>query len=220
MKNSILLIVILLSPLTNGLCQDREITSTNNFNFQTVKIGNQKWMAENLNVITFRNGDLIQEARTKTEWENAFNDEEPAWCYYNNEPSNDKKYGKLYNWYAVNDSRGLAPTGWKIPSDKDWSTLTSFLGGEKIAGKKMKASNGWNNNGGGDNSSGFSGLPGGERLFSDSSFYHLGNIGFWWTSSRKGKYNAIYRAMHCAYPEVGNDHGGMNTGFSVRCIRE
>ena len=114
------------------------------FNAQTVTIGSQVWMTKNLDVSTFRNGDPIPQAKTKEEWEKARENQQPAWCYYDNDPANGAKYGKLYNWYAVNDSRGLAPVGYHIPSDAEWTKLTDFLGGESVAGTKMKSKSGWN----------------------------------------------------------------------------
>ena len=113
-------------------------------NAQTVPIGTQVWMTKNLDVATFRNGDPIPEAKTAEEWEKAGENKQPAWCYYDNDPANGAKYGKLYNWYAVNDSRGLAPVGYHIPSDAEWTKLTDFLGGESVAGTKMKSKSGWN----------------------------------------------------------------------------
>ncbi len=106
---------------------------------QTVTIGTQVWMIKNLDVATFRNGDPIPQAKTAEEWVKAGENQQPAWCYYDNDPANGAKYGKLYNWYAVNDSRGLAPVGYHIPSDAEWRKLTDFLGGEDIAGAKMKS---------------------------------------------------------------------------------
>jgi len=187
--------------------------------FKTVTIGTQQWMAENLNVGTFRNGEPIPEAKTKAEWEAAYKNEAAAWCYYNNDPANGKKFGKLYNWYAVNDPRGLAPAGWHVPSDKEWTVLVSYLGGENVAGPKMKSSTEWNGGGIGNNSSGFTGLPGGERLYEDAGFYSSGDIGFWWSSTKNDKWNAWYRALHYSYTIAGRDNGGMNTGFSVRCVK-
>ena len=118
-----------------------QVTQTGSF--KSVKIGTQTWMAENLNVPTFRNGDLIPEAKTNEEWGKAEKEGKPAWCYYDNDPKNGAKYGKLYNWYAVNDSRGLAPDGWHICTYAEWSTLINHLGDD--AGKKMKSTTGWNN---------------------------------------------------------------------------
>ena len=108
---------------------------------KSIKIGKQVWMTENLNVFTFRNGDTIPQARNKTEWVEAGENGKPAWCYYENDVSNGVKYGKLYNWHAVNDSRGLAPVGWKIPEFEDFNALDTYLWGE--VGRKIKCSSGW-----------------------------------------------------------------------------
>jgi hypothetical protein len=94
---------------------------------QTVKIGSQVWSTRNLDVSTFRNGDPIPEAKTDEEWKDAGNNQQPAWRYYNNDPANGKKYGKLYNWFAVVDPRGLAPVGWHVPTQQEWVALHSFL---------------------------------------------------------------------------------------------
>ena len=185
---------------------------------QTVTIGTQVWMTKNLDVSTFRNGDPIPEAKTKEEWESAGNNKQPAWCYYDNDPANGAKYGKLYNWYAVNDSRGLAPDGYHIPSDAEWTKLTDFLGGEAVAGTKMKSNSGWEENGIGTNSSGFSGLPGGDRNV--NGFFHF--IGFyctWWSSTEN--YNSgCYRHLNYSYGYVKRNHYSMGCGLSVRCLRD
>lgn len=108
-----------------------------------VRIGGQTCMAQNANVERFRNGDFIQEAKTNQEWMKAFDNRQPAWCYYNNDPSQGTKHGKLYNWYAVNDPRGLAPLGWHVPDNNEWSFLIEYLGGDYVAGTKMKNIDGW-----------------------------------------------------------------------------
>ena len=95
----------------------------------TIRIGSQTWAVANLNVNTFRNGDTIPEASTNKEWVAAGESGKPAWCYYNNDPANGPKFGKLYNWYAVNDPRGLAPVGWTLSGDADWTKLINSLGG-------------------------------------------------------------------------------------------
>ena len=109
-----------------------------------INYSGQVWMAENLNVVTFRNGDPIPHARTKKEWQNAEKNKQPAWCYYNNNPLHKFKYGKLYNWYAVIDNRGLAPKGWHIPTNNDWEILIYNLGDEYESGIKLKSVKGWN----------------------------------------------------------------------------
>jgi TonB family protein len=184
---------------------------------QTVTIGTQVWMTKNLDVATFRNGDPIPEAKTDEEWESAGELKQPAWCYYDNDPANGAKYGKLYNWFAVNDKRGLAPVGYHVPSDAEWTKLTNFLGGEEVAGTKMKSKSEWKEVGNGTNESGFSGLPSGYRGFS-GTFYYVGYFGFWWSSTEYSTYDAWYRHVNYDYGLV---YGGFNLkpfGFSVRCI--
>jgi len=106
--------------------------------FDSVVIGEQEWMTRNLNVSRFRNGDLIPEVQDHEEWAIAGREGRPAWCYYDNDPDNGKIYGKLYNWYAVNDSRGLTSAGWRVPNKEDFETLVDFLGGWECAGQKLK----------------------------------------------------------------------------------
>jgi uncharacterized protein (TIGR02145 family) len=185
---------------------------------QTVTIGTQVWMTKNLDVATFRNGDPIPEAKTAEEWKRAGENQDPAWCYYDNDPANGAKYGKLYNWYAVNDSRGLAPVGYHIPSDDEWTILTDFLGG-KIAGTKMKSKSGWKKKGNGTNSSGFSGLPGGHRYL-NGSFYSIGKNGYWWSSSEYLTRVAWYRYLYYNNGNVYAFDYSEESGFSVRCLKD
>jgi len=188
--------------------------------FKEVKIGKQIWMAENLNVDKFRNGDPIPEAKTDGEWERAGENKQPAWCYYNNDPTNGAKYGKLYNWYAINDARGLAPKGWHVPSDNEWTSPTNYLGAIEIAGKKMKSSSGWyGNDGNGTNESGFNGLPGGSR-FSDGPFSDVGKDGNWWSSTELSTGLAWYRVLGYDDGSVFRDLNDKGDGFSVRCLRD
>ncbi len=107
---------------------------------QTVTIGSQVWASTNLNVSTYRNGDIIPQVQDRNIWTSLTTG---AWCYYDNDPSNGTKYGKLYNWYAVNDPRGLAPKGYHIPTNAEWTTLTDYLGGKDVAGTKLKSAKGW-----------------------------------------------------------------------------
>lgn len=187
-----------------------------------VKINTQVWMSENLNASTYRNGDSIQHARTSEQWVDAARKGEGAWCYYDHDPRN-AIYGKLYNWYAVNDSRGLAPTGYHIPSDTEWTLLTDFLGGESVAGQKMKSTSGWPNGDNGDNSSGFNGLPGGFCSF-DGDFKEITLKGFFWSSS---DYYDIFNDEGAWQRFLYNDFNGVNRGIfdkndglSVRCLRD
>ena len=184
----------------------------------SVKIGNQIWMTQNLKVAHFRNGDSVPYAKTAEEWEKAGKEQKPAWCYYNNDPANDSKYGKLYNWYAVNDPRGLAPAGWHIPSDVEWKQLTDFIGGNDAAGKKLKSVSGWELNGNGTNESGFNGLPGGYRY--DYGFFNYGGLfAVWWASPVN--YTSFAWLYYQAY-NFGNAFRYFPTkafGFSVRCVK-
>jgi uncharacterized protein (TIGR02145 family) len=132
--------------------------------YETVKIGTQIWMAENLKTSHYRNGSAIKEIEDNTTWANIekAGASTPGWCYYNGTAINNPTYGKLYNWYAVNDSRHLCPTGWHVPTDVEFQLLSNDLGGDEVAGGKMKATTLWTApNTGADNSSGFSALPAG-----------------------------------------------------------
>ena len=117
--------------ITDKLLNERKIES--------VIIGEQEWMKRNLNVSRFRNGDLIPEIQDEEEWERACREKRPAWCYYDNDSETRNAFGKLYNWHAVNDQRGLAPTGWRIPNQQDWDTLIELCGGREKAGGNLKS---------------------------------------------------------------------------------
>jgi uncharacterized protein (TIGR02145 family) len=189
--------------------------------YKTIRIGNQEWMAENLNVSHFRNGDTIHEVRNDKEWELAGREGKPAWCYFNNNTDNGKKYGKLYNWYAVSDPRGLTPVGWHIPGGDEWTQLIEKLGGEQIVADKLKSTSGWEADCNGNNESGFSGLPGGYRHYTGGfNRYDNAGGGYWWASSEGFTYIA------CSFP-LYHSNGGENRsftskarGFSVRCLRD
>jgi len=189
---------------------------------QNVTIGKQVWMTKNLNVSTFRNGDPIPQAKTNEEWKKAGDNKQPAWCYYENDPANGAKYGKLYNWYAVSDSRGLAPVGYHIPSDAEWTILTDYLGGAEKAGAKMKSKQGWANDGNGTNSSGFSGLPGGSR--NDKKVFQQPpknwEFGYWWSSTEYSAFSAWGRGLYYNGSSVGRYDLYKKAGFSVRCLRD
>ncbi len=205
-------------------------------NYPSVKIGGQKWMTENLNVDKFRNGDPIPEAQSESEWKKAGEDSQPAWCYYDNYPANGGIYGKLYNWFAVNDPRGLALEGWHVPSDGEWTVLTEYLGGKEIgeiingipfwytpsAGGKMKSTGTqyWKSpNKDATNSSGFSGLPGGLRGYR-GGFVYVGNAGGWWSSSELNANKAWTRTLGCYGGSVDRGHYSRSSGLSVRCLRD
>ncbi|MEO8209663.1 MAG: FISUMP domain-containing protein [bacterium] len=206
-------------PKEKTLSKEKSLNKVKATEISSVKIGTQIWMKENLNVDRFRNGDQIPEVKGNKEWEKAVNNKQPAWCYYENDPANGKIYGKLYNWYAVNDKRGLEPDGWHIPSDKEWTALTDFFGGEKVAGGKMKSTGTqyWlSPNKAATNESDFSGLPGGCRYYF-RGFDYIGSNGYWWSST----YNyAGYRYLLYRDGVVYRDDGSKENGFSVRCLRD
>ena len=208
-------------------------------NIKEVKIGDKVWMAENLNVDHFRNGDLIPEAKSNEEWKAYSDAGEAAWCYYENDFKNGKKFGRLYNWFAVNDWRGLAPEGWHIPSFNEWIKLRYFLGENEKANIKMKSNVGWDENKNGTNSSGFGGLPGGfrERFGDGFHFWALGTYANFWTSSEgivdinglpvEGTPDQIYYRFAANFPLLLEGFSGdLNIrspkvdGLSVRCIKD
>jgi uncharacterized protein (TIGR02145 family) len=184
----------------------------------SVTIGTQTWAVANLTVTTFQNGDSIPEAKTNQEWVEAGKSEKPAWCYYNNDPKTGLKYGKLYNWFAVNDPRGLAPAGWKMASDADWVQLVNSLGGQSLAGTRMKTTSGWSEGNHGTNESGFTGLPGGYRV-ENGTFVNLGSIGTWWSSTESKTFEAtdFYLALSGS---LSRGSTPKQRGESVRCIRK
>lgn len=184
-------------------------------------VGSQVWLGKNLNVDQFANGDPIPEARTDDEWKRAGENKQPAWCYYNNDPANGRAYGRLYNWYAVNDPRGLAPRGWHISSDEEWTATTNYLGGETTAGLSMKSTSAWNwfINGKGNNSSGIAGLPGGLR-YANGSFKTRGKFGYWWSSSEFSSSSAWGRNLFYGLGGVYRSNNNKSCGFSVRCLRD
>lgn len=212
-------LLITLTFLISTMSMEAQVTDKDGNNYNMVQIGSQVWMGANLNVSRFRNGDIIPEAGGADEWTKAGNEGRAAWCYYNNDPAMGAIYGKLYNWYAVHDPRGLAPAGWHVPSKLEWVALTDHLGYD-ISGGSMKTSTLWNSpNTGATNSSGFAGLPGGFRI-DEGRFLNIAEVGCWWSSSENGSQSAWFRSLYSNMD--GLDHGGSNNGrgYSVRCVRD
>ncbi len=188
-------------------------------NCQEIQIGSQLWTCKNLNVHHYRNDDIIPEVRDSAEWANLTTG---AWCYYNNDSALGAIYGKLYNWYAVNDPRGLAPEGWHVPTDAEWTTLTTYLGGDSISGGKMKetGTSHWQSpNAGATNESGFTALPGGALNY-DGVFDLIDGYGFWWSSTETRATNAWSRALSYGSTDIGRGDNHKGCGFSVRCIKD
>ncbi|MFY8166903.1 MAG: fibrobacter succinogenes major paralogous domain-containing protein, partial [Sediminibacterium sp.] len=188
-----------------------------------ILIGSQYWMDKNLDVTTYRNGDPIPQVTNNVTWANL---RTGAWCYYNNDPANGAIYGKLYNWYAVNDQRGLAPQGWHVPSDAEWFTLGTYLGGDSFAGGKMKTTGTtrWTYpNTNASNESGFTGLPGGYRvggLGTSGAFESLGNGITLWSATESNTTSSFYRYIDYNSGILGRWELNKAFGFSVRLIKD
>lgn len=186
--------------------------------YKETKIGKQIWMVENLNIDKFQNGDIIPQAKSKEEWEKAALNQKPVWCYYDYDLSNKDTYGKLYNWYAIVDSRNLAPKGWEIPSYHNWSQLIEYLGGENIAGSKMKSRNVWIENSKALDESKFSAYPSGVCNH-DGTFDLINNLGFWWSSTEFNHENAWVIYLSSKSNNATMHYYPKSLGLSVRCIK-
>ncbi len=203
--------------LTYGTMRDNDGIS-----YKTIEIGNQTWMAENLRSTKFRTGEVIPEVTSNSSWVALTS---AAQSSYDNTEDLDElaTSGRLYNWFAVSDSRNIAPAGWHVPTQQEWEQLATALGGAQTAGGKMKEAGNthWNSpNSAADNSSGFTALPSGRREYTDGSFINSGFNAFWWTSS---PYNPDYSW----YYQVNYDVGSVNAanfhkqyGFSIRLIKD
>jgi uncharacterized protein (TIGR02145 family) len=217
-----------------GTAYGNEITFTtlqiSTAQLPSVTIGTQIWSSTNLDVNTYRDGTPIPQVTDQTQWVNLTTG---AWCYYNNTTANGTTYGKLYNWYAVagihdtdpsTPNKILAPTGWHVPSDVEWTTLTTFLGGEQVAGGKMKSTGTslWGSpNALATNESGFTGLPGGNTGRNGSvSFANIGQSGFWWSSSESSTTDAWSRGLSYANNIAFRFDDSKYFGISVRCLRD
>ena len=188
-------------------------------NYITVTIGSQIWMAENLRTTKYNDGIAIPLVTDNTTWANLTT---PAFCWYNNDAkTNGSTYGALYNWYSVNTKK-LCPTGWHVPSDIEWTTLTNYLGGTAVAGGKLKEAGvtHWlSPNLGATNESGFTALPAGNRYPTNGGFVFMGEHGSWWTSTQYSS-TVYHRGLMYNYIDVYSNSAGQYTaGYSVRCIK-
>lgn len=202
-----------------GTAYGNEVSFNTFSSASEVRICLQIWKVKNLEVTTYRNGDPIPEVTDPTAWTGLSTG---AWCYYNNDPANGTVYGKLYNWYAVNDPRGLAPTGWHVPSNAEWTILGTCLGGDAVAGGNMKetGTTHWTTpNTGATNSSGFTGLPGGRRN-AIGVFSQVGSYGIWWSSTEFNTAFAVYRLLGYNDGNLIGSNNEKQIGFSVRCVKD
>lgn len=187
-------------------------------NYNAITIGTQVWLNENLKTTKYNDGTSIPVVTDGTAWTNLTT---AAYCWYNNNQSSYKTtYGALYNWYTVTTDK-LCPSGYRVPTDAEWTTLTTYLGGENSAGGKLKetGTTHWlSPNAGVDNLAGFTALPGGGRNF-DGQFLSLGNYGYWWSSTTDLTDNAWNRGMSNSSAVVTRNYTSKKGGFSVRCVK-
>jgi uncharacterized protein (TIGR02145 family) len=204
------------------LATGQELRDKDGNSYKTVKYGKQEWMASNLNVTHFRNGDAIPEVKTAEEWMNAAKEGKPACCAYENDTANASRYGRLYNWFAVNDKRGLAPEGWHVAINADWSMLVKNLLGIDYAGAKLKSVADWKA-GTGNDKIGFKALPGGFRD-AGGKFMDLGKKAQFWSNSvpvdvkpsdKIYSFALSNNTVECQYLQVEK---GM--GLSIRCEKD
>lgn len=199
--------------------------------YLTVQVGGQCWFAENLVAVEYANGEEIPSTLTDSQWNHANQGAttiygEDAGC---NDYSPDidscdpqvalEEYGRLYNWYAVDDERGLCPAGWHVPSESEWYELVSQWGGYSVAGETLKSTYGWSYSGQGTNTSGFNGMPGGKRQDGSGYFSSAGDKGTWWTST---PYSSLARYSELRFNSNGvtNSYADRETGYSVRCSKD
>lgn len=200
--------------------QSQTVTDYDGNVYDTVMIGTQAWLKENLKVTHYNNGDPIPNVTANTAWAALLTG---ARCYYNNDSvAYDSVYGPLYNWYAVNDANNLCPSGWHVSTNAEWQTAETYLGGSYIAGGKMKeaATLHWlSPNTGATNSTGFTGLPGGMRDPANN-FQYIRENGLWWTPTAYNSSMAWSTYMWYLFAGVDHNPGTKKYGFSVRCVKD
>ena len=175
-------------------------------------------MAENLKVTHYNDGSEIPNITNNGDWGGLSTG---AYGDYDNNPTNSETYGRLYNWYTVDDNRGLCPEGWHVPSDAEYTVLTDYLGGESVAGGKMKEAGyeHWNSpNTGATNESGFTGLPAGYRSYNSGTYYSMGNYGSFWSSSEHSSTSALFRLLYYNLSNASRVGEGKQHGYSIRCL--
>lgn len=217
MKKIILLKIALFLIIAPKISMAQVVDIDSN-SYKTVTINNQNWMAENLNVSRFNNGDIIPQVQDINKWNKL---KTPAWCYYENNSGESKTYGKLYNWYAISDNRGLAPEGWHIPSDNEFKSLSDYLGGDMISGEKLKANTGWKGylgtNANGTNESGFNCIgAGGTSII---GFSNKDYVGSFWTTTITDLKSPLYWSVNGDAKYFMKQFADAVNGYSVRCLK-
>jgi len=207
------------------------ITDIDGNKYKIIKLGEQWWMAENLRVTHYRNGEPIPNITDNTEWKSLTSG---AFCYYNNNTDNSKLYGALYNWFAINDSRNIAPKGWHVTTDEDWKLLEITCGMEQsLADKrgwrgtneggmlKEAGTEHWTEpNSGATNESGFNVLPGGSRYSANGGFFDMGAYAFFWSSNYDSNDFAWCRNFSYRRSDIFYGTFMTNYGLSVRCVKD
>jgi uncharacterized protein (TIGR02145 family) len=217
--SGIVLLILLIHDCKKEV--DKVIKDIDGNVYTSVTIGTQVWMVENLKTTRYCNGDSIGTTNPATL--DITNESTPKyqWAYNGNE-ANVAAYGRLYTWYAVTDSRNVCPTGWHLPEIFEWTTLTTYLGGDSVAGGKLKETGltHWTTpNAGATNETGFTALPSGYR-FLDGSIINSGLIGFWWSSSEYSATDANFSFMICYFSTLHRHYDNKKYGFSVRCLKD
>ncbi len=184
--------------------------------YKTVLIGNQEWMTENLKVDHFNDGIPIPMVNNNNEWKSIT---VPAYCFYEDNPTYNNQYGKLYNWYVVSTSHNICPSGWHVPNNDDWKMLLDYLGGDSIAGNLLKSTKYWNENRNGDNSTGFNALPAG--LHRKNGLYQTkGEDAFFWSATQKSDAIAWCYLLYFNDNYLYKDGTSKNDGLSIRCVKD
>ncbi len=211
--------------------EDNTVTDIDGNVYNAIKIGDQWWMVENLKVTQYRNGDAIPVVTDSSEWSDLTTG---AYCMYDNNASNADTYGYLYNWYAVDDNRGLGPEGWHIPTDDDWKELEMYLGmsqseADSIGGRgtdeggklKEAGTSHWRDpNTGATNESGFTALPGGFRLIYPGDYNDIASAADYWSSSLRNNTHVWNRRLYYTQSGIRRGYTQKRYGFSVRCVRD
>ncbi|TCO10991.1 fibrobacter succinogenes major paralogous domain-containing protein [Natronoflexus pectinivorans] len=196
----------------NGGLPGEGVTDAEGNNYQTIIIGSQEWMAENLRTTKYNDGTPINDVDT---W-NTSTTGNYAW--YNDDSGYQNPFGALYNWQAVETGK-LCPDGWRVPTNSDWQELENHLGGAAVAGGKLKATSYWDApNEGATNSSGFTALPGGEK-YEGGAYMEMGNQGFWWSATEVSGNQAYARRLHSHFGSIQTNEAAKSNGYSVRCIK-
>jgi uncharacterized protein (TIGR02145 family) len=217
----IALILIALGVINSCKTELKTVSDIDGNKYKVITIGTQQWFQQNLQTTHYNNGALITEIEDSATWHNIYNtgSQTPAWCYYGGNDSNNATYGKLYNWYAVTDPRGVCPAGYHVPTDSDFVILSNYLGGDAVAGGHLKSTSSlWEQpNWLGYNSTGFTGLPGGYRGNFGGS-HDLGTWGLFWSSTPAGNGNAWFRDLYYMGPVFGRDSILEEFAHSIRCV--